>query len=291
MGEQWREIADRVYVRRHNSLDLNIGLIVGDGGCLVIDTRSHLGQARDLIAAIRQVTKDPWTVVNTHAHYDHYFGNQEFRPAAIWGTARAAEVIRDYGHVHLAWVVNAYRERDMHEHLAHTEPVVPDPPERTFDGEVALDIAGRPVVLRYLGRGHTDGDLIVDVTDTDVVFAGDLVEEGAPVGYSDAFPLDWPDTVAALTGLVRGPVVPGHGAVVDGAYVAAQLAEISRTADLAREAHAAGRTVEDTWAALSWLPEEEARLALARAYRQLDGQPAYDPPDVLLAAITAPPAG
>jgi len=37
--EQWREVDDRVYVRRHVSYDLNVGLVVGDGGCLVIDTR------------------------------------------------------------------------------------------------------------------------------------------------------------------------------------------------------------------------------------------------------------
>ena len=47
----------------------------------------------------------------------------------------------------------------------------------------------------------------------------------------DAFPLEWPGTVTALLELVRGPVVPGHGAVVDAAYVAAQrdeLAELGR---------------------------------------------------------------
>ena len=287
MGEQWREIADRVYVRRHRSLDLNIGLVAGDGGCLVIDTRSHLGQARELIAAIREVTADPWTVVNTHAHFDHYFGNQEFRPAPVWGTARAAEIIRAYGQVHRAWTLDIYRKEGLDEDLAYTEQVVPDPPDRTFTGEATLDIGGRPVVLRHLGRGHTDGDLVVDVADTDVVFAGDLVEEGAPVGFGDAFPLDWPDTVAALTGLVRGPVVPGHGDVVDRAYVENQHQDLVRTATLARELYAAGRDVDQAWTELQpWLSEGEARFALGRAYRQLDGLPPYDPPEVMLAEIT-----
>ena len=46
------EVAERVFVRRHEALDLNCGLVVGDGACLVVDTRSDLGEAADLIAAV-----------------------------------------------------------------------------------------------------------------------------------------------------------------------------------------------------------------------------------------------
>ena len=38
----WREIGDNIFVRRHESYDLNIGLIVGTDACLVIDTRESL---------------------------------------------------------------------------------------------------------------------------------------------------------------------------------------------------------------------------------------------------------
>jgi glyoxylase-like metal-dependent hydrolase (beta-lactamase superfamily II) len=58
------------------------------------------------------------------------------------------------------------------------------------------------------------------------VFAGDLVEEGAPPAFEDAFPVDWPTTLGRLHALARGPVVPGHGAVVDAAYVGAQREEL-----------------------------------------------------------------
>ena len=91
-----------------------------------------------------------------------------------------------------------------------------------------LDVGGRAVSLRHLGRGHTGADLVVAVDD--VVFAGDLVEEGAPPAMDDAFPLEWAATLTALLGLVRGPVVPGHGAVVDAAFVAAQRDELARLA-------------------------------------------------------------
>ena len=225
MTAGWREIGDRVFVRRHRELDLNCGLVVGDGGCLVVDTRSHLGEGQALAEAVRAVTGHPWSVVNTHAHHDHCFGNAAFRPAAIWGTRRCAEALAATGEMQRADVVTGLREDgDPTAELVATVPI--DGPDHLVDDATVLDVGGRAVGLRHLGRGHTDGDLVVVVDD--VVFAGDLVEEGAPPAMEDAFPLEWADTLTALLAGVRGPVVPGHGAVVDAAYVAAQRDELAR---------------------------------------------------------------
>ena len=104
-----------------------------------------------------------------------------------------------------------------------------DPPDAPVDDVAYLDVGGREVVLRSLGRGHTDADLVVEVEtagDGTVVFAGDLVEEGAPPAFEDAFPAEWPATLGRLHALARGPVVPGHGAVVDAAFVGAQREEL-----------------------------------------------------------------
>ncbi|SFK99404.1 MBL fold metallo-hydrolase [Geodermatophilus ruber] len=219
------EIADGVFVRRHESLDLNCGLVVGDGACLVVDTRSDLGEAADLAAAVRRVTPHPWTVVNTHAHYDHCFGNAAFRPGVIWAARGCAEELRATGEAQRAARV---AELLAGGHAAAAERVrrAPlDPPDALVDDRAVLDIGGREVTLRFLGRGHTGHDLVVQV-EAGVVFAGDLVEEGAPPAFEDAFPAEWPDTLGRLQALARGPVVPGHGAVVDAAFVGAQRAEL-----------------------------------------------------------------
>ncbi len=100
-----------------------------------------------------------------------------------------------------------------------------DPPDALVDGVAVLDVGGREVVLRHLGRGHTGHDLVVEVEDG-VVFAGDLVEEGAAPAFEDAFPAEWPATLGRLHALARGPVVPGHGAVVDADFVGAQREEL-----------------------------------------------------------------
>ena len=101
-----------------------------------------------------------------------------------------------------------------------------------------LDVGGREVVLRFLGRGHTDHDLVVEVEaagDATVIFAGDLVEQGAPPAFEDAWPAEWPATLGRLHALARGPVVPGHGAVVDAAFVGAQREELLAVLEALRE--------------------------------------------------------
>lgn len=260
MTGEWREVDDGVYVRRHESYDLNAGLVVGDGACLVIDTREHLRAGRELADAVRRITAAPWTVVNTHAHFDHYLGNAAFAPADIWSLDRTRDVIARYGGVH----------RRVHSHLARRAgddataieldetPVVA--PTHAFAAPSArLDVGGRAVTLHHLGRGHTDNDVVITVGRT--VFAGDLVEEGAPPAFEDAFPIEWVATLGALLPLLAGPVVPGHGDVVDAAFVAEQRALLARV-DAAARAGAA---------TVPGLPDDVATVALARARAELVG--------------------
>jgi len=226
----WREIADRVFIRRFAFFDQTIGAILGRECVLVIDTRSTLLQARELLDDLRQVTTLPHVVLNTHAHFDHVLGNAAFRPCEIWGEDGCARFMRDLGLERRAEVAT-----QMPEIAADLLASPVDPPDRTFVREATLDLGDRRVDLRFLGRGHTDHDVVARVPDAGVVFAGDLVEEGAPPSFGDAFPLDWPATLGQLLDAVdEGQVVPGHGEVVDRDFVAGQLGEIAFLAEMAR---------------------------------------------------------
>lgn len=308
MSDTWREIGDRVHVRRHRRFDLNVGVIVGDDRCLVVDTGMSHRQGRDLLAEIRRFTPLPHVVVNTHAHFDHFFGNRVFRPGEVWGHVRCAEIARDYGEVQRRLMLAHVRATaaaavpeghggpggvggpggaggsgPVPDPVAELEEVVVDPPDRTFEEYTVLELGRRTVGLHHLGRGHTDNDVVVTVPDAGVLFAGDLVEEGSPPSFEDAFPLDWPDTLGRLLSLVTGRVVPGHGDVVDREYVRRQAEDITRVAEVARAVHAAGDDVEASWPDTPF-PEEFARTALRRAVRQLRGEPAYDSPEDILAS-------
>ena len=280
------EVADRVFVAVELVVNVNVTLVNGDGRAMLVDTLSHDGQARELLTAIRSVTPAPLIVVNTHHHYDHAFGNavvaagtgggEPPQDAPVWAHEEAAALLRDKGTV----LQRQWYEEILAQDLEFADALglcVIRPPDSIVHDEVSLDVGGRPVTLRHLGRGHTAGDLIVEVPDADLVVAGDLVEEGAPPGFSDAYPMAWPDTLAGLVARL-GPqtkVVPGHGAVVSPEFVRAQHDELSKLSWLIREAHRDGGDPLKV-AARSSLTRfgergvKEARLAVLRGYEELE---------------------
>jgi glyoxylase-like metal-dependent hydrolase (beta-lactamase superfamily II) len=235
--ERWREVGAGVFVRRHRTLDVNAGLVLGDDRCLVVDTRGSDREARDLLAAIREVTTLPFVLVTTHAHFDHCFGNATFAAAQaatdIWGHERCRTDLVERGEEQrramVAWL-RACGETALADDVTD---VVIVPPNRTFTDAVTVDLGGRRVLLHHPGRGHTDHDAVADVPDAGVTFAGDLVEQGAPPSFDDSYPLEWPATLKGLLPRLGGVVVPGHGDVVDPDFVASQLSDIVEVADVA----------------------------------------------------------
>jgi glyoxylase-like metal-dependent hydrolase (beta-lactamase superfamily II) len=261
------EVGPGVYALRYRLFDQQVGLVVGADGALVIDTRTTHRQAHELRDDIRRITPLPVTlVVNTHGHSDHCFGNHVFRPTPIWGHVRCAAMIKRTGALQRAGLRRAIP--DLAEEL---DEVILDAPDRTFDDAATLDLGGRAVELRYLGRGHTDNDIVVLVRDAGVLFAGDLLENGAPPYFGDGYPIDWPATIEALLPLVDGAVVPGHGDVADRAFAASQLDDLLAVATLAREVAAGVAGVEDAVARGPFGPER-SREPIERALAQLRGE-------------------
>jgi len=275
---RWLELADGVYTRRYRELDLTVGLVVGDGGCLVIDTRGDAEQGAELAAAVREVTAAPWQVAITHAHFDHCFGTAAFDTAAVDTTALDTAAVDTtavdtdgvgrttvWAHRRCAAdlaVTGESQRAHWVEHYAATRPEVARAiaaapirlPDALIDDRATVSVGGREVVLAHPGRGHTGHDLVAWVPDCGVVFAGDLVEQGAPPAFEDAYPLDWPAAVDAVLALGPTVVVPGHGDPVDQGFVRAQRAELAAIADLCR-----GR------GGASPYPPDVTRTALARA--------------------------
>lgn len=263
--QEWTEHGDGVFSRRYRSLDLNIGAVVCADGVVLIDTRADRVQARRLADDVGDISRLPirW-VINTHHHWDHTFGNCEFPEAAIWGHTRCAQALIEHG--------EAMRSRVKElapDHADEFDRVEIVPPAHTFPEEVTVSFGGRTIEMRHLGRGHTDNDIVVRVLDADVVFAGDLIEQGSPPAFGDSFPLEWPDTVGSLLSMVGAVAVPGHGAAVDAAFVAGQQAELADVAERARRRHAEGMTPEQAAAEGGPFPETSLAEAFARAWQQM----------------------
>lgn len=261
------EVGPGVFALRYRFYDQQIGVVVGPAGVTVIDTRSSHCQADEIRRDLRRITSLPvTTVVNTHGHYDHAFGNSVFRPAMVWGHRRCVTMLEQTGELQRTTFMTD--RPDLADDVAEVRI---DPPDQVFDDQVTIDGGGRVLELLYLGRGHTDNDIVIRVPDAAVMFAGDLLENGAPPFFGDGFPMDWPATVEALAGHVEGAVVPGHGDVGDASFVAAQLADLYEIGRLARAVHAGEVELEDAIARAPF-PPPAAREPLERAVAQLRGE-------------------
>jgi glyoxylase-like metal-dependent hydrolase (beta-lactamase superfamily II) len=242
----WVELADRTWVRRYAKYDVNVGLVIGSEGALVIDTRGTPAEGEELLADIRELTDAPvrW-VVNTHAHFDHVFGNPAFKDATSYAQENTAAAV------------------------AETVAI-----DNSFAVAKVIELGDRRVEVLHLGNGHTDGDVVVVVPDADVFFAGDLIEESAPPSYGeDSYPLEWADTVDRLIGLLSATakVVPGHGAVVDAEFVRDQNGDIGTVANTISGLHHNGTSLEDALAHTDDWPWPQAHLeqAVRRGYAAL----------------------
>jgi glyoxylase-like metal-dependent hydrolase (beta-lactamase superfamily II) len=273
-------VAAGIFRRRYQPHDVSVCVVRGADGLLVCDTRSSHRQADEIRADLTELGRQPvrW-VVNTHAHFDHSFGNARFGPGSDLGAPI-------YAHERVPAHLDAY-ERPMLAELiaAGEEPVdewreiVITPPTVLVGDQMTLDLGGTAAELLHLGRGHTDNDLLVHLPASGVWLVGDLVEESGPPAYGpDSFPLDWPATITRLqAALVEGDVlVPGHGAAVGAAFLAAQHEQIAAVAALITELHAAGVPADRALAEGGgrWpFPASRMAEAARTGYAQLSGLP------------------
>ena len=212
-------VADRVFVAVAEPAGVNIGLVVGTTGALVIDTGSSPEQGRAILDAARAVAGavEITHVVVTHRHWDHLYGLAAF------------EGVASYGHVGLADDVDADPGRDvtLAEHGLSREGLVL--PTTTFTLAAAISLGDCHAELVHFGKGHTASDVVVIVPERAVVFAGDLLEESAhPSVGPDSHLKTWPATLDGTLGTLRpdSVIIPGHGKAIDRMAAFMQRAEL-----------------------------------------------------------------
>jgi glyoxylase-like metal-dependent hydrolase (beta-lactamase superfamily II) len=271
------EVADRVWVARYDWFDVNVGVVGGSDGLLVVDTNASAAAARTVLDDLRRLSAAPLVAaVNTHVHFDHTFGNGVFASegAEIVAHEDAAAAMAAHAATIRSQAEAEADEDERYAELVATEAVVPG---RTFSSALTIDLGDRVVELVHPGRGHTSGDVVVRVPDADAMLAGDLVEEsavrsGVPGFGDDSFPMEWPTSLDLVLNLI-GPdtvVVPGHGAPVGRDFVQDQRSSIGVVAETIRDLAGRGVPLDQALEAAEWpYPREELASAVRRGYEHL----------------------
>ena len=251
------EVAPRVWVAHYDWMHVNITLIGGQSGLVMVDTHGSEAMARIVADDVRRLAAGPLVaLVNTHEHWDHTFGNvvllEEFGSMPIHATEWAAEHTE-----------SAAQEAWDHFRRTPDAPHAPDvlattrvrPADQVFSSAQVLDLGDRQVELIHPGRGHTAGDLVVNVPDARALIAGDLVEESDPPYYGEeSWPFEWPQSLDLVLGLLApdAVVVPGHGKVVDKDFVQDQRSDLGVIAETIRDLASRGVPVAEAVDGADW---------------------------------------
>ncbi|MHA5055109.1 MBL fold metallo-hydrolase [Streptomyces sp. SD15] len=229
----WQELAPRVGRRRLPVWDCTAGLVVGEGAALMIDAGSSLGEGARLRAEALRLLGPGRRVTHlalTHPHFDHVFGAAAFAGVQVFGAVGLDAVL---AHEREELCADAVRN-GLDPRAADEAADVLVHPQHSVSGEWTLDLGGGvQVLLANVGPGHTAHDLVVLVAapgSPEIVFCGDLVEEsGEPQAGPDAVPTHWPAALDRLLDLggEDAVYVPGHGTVVNAAFVREQRAALA----------------------------------------------------------------
>jgi len=194
----------------------NAGFVVTPDGVVVFDALGTPSLGWALLQAVRATTAAPVRyIVASHYHADHIYGLEAFKdhsPALIVAQERASEYTENEETAdEKAEQRLAQRREALFPWVDRTTRVVP--PDITFHDRATLTVGDRRFVLLYAGPAHSASDLMMIVEPDQVLFAGDIVQNGRIpfMNSDDVDTVRWLSSLDAVAALKPSFIVPGHG--------------------------------------------------------------------------------
>jgi len=192
----------------------NIAVLTGRDGKLLIDA-GFAGARPKIAEALASISPDPIKhLVNTHWHFDHTDGNE-------WLHSAGAVIL---AHTNTRKHLSATTRVDGWNFTFPPAPAGAIPSD-VFDDERILELNGTTIALKHYAPAHTDSDISVHFTDTDILHVADTFWNGY-------YPFIDYSTGGSIDGLIRSTdanlarvtnstiVIPGHGAIGDKSQLA-----------------------------------------------------------------------
>ncbi len=208
-------LADGVYALTAEG-DPNVGAVEGEDFVVAIESRATPSASRDWLDILRTQTDKPIRyLILTHYHAVRVLGASAFDAGDIIMSDASRDLVAERGEQD--WK----SEFGRMPRLAKNAEEVPGLtwPTITFAREYDIDLGGNrgKLELRFLGRGHTGGDIAVWHDKTRTLYAGDLVESKAALYTGDAYHFDWAGKTLDNVKAYRSEnLIGGRGAVSRG---------------------------------------------------------------------------
>ena len=187
----------------------NIGVSAGEDGVYIID--DQFAELTDKIkAAISEISDKPIKfVINTHWHFDHTGGNENFgkTDSTIIAHDNVYKRMKGGGYVQAA-------DQNFEPAPKDALPVI------TFNDTLTLHLNNEEARVFHVKNAHTDGDGVIWFEKSNVIHMGDTF-------FNGVYPFIDHDSDGSLNGIIAAAdmvlnmiddgtqVIPGHGPVTD----------------------------------------------------------------------------
>jgi glyoxylase-like metal-dependent hydrolase (beta-lactamase superfamily II) len=248
------KVSPHVFVIPDDSVPMvpNVGLIVGSRATLVVDTGLGARNAQTVLAEVAKVSSNTdLYLVTTHVHPEHDLGAGAFPASTKLIRSRAqvdeiaasglelAKRFAGISPLHAELLQGAeFRKADI-----------------VFDQEHALDLGGVRVRILAMGFNHTRGDTATFIEPDAVLFSGDVSMRAAPAVATGSTFATWIASQDRFEALKPARVVPSHGPMGEVSMIATNKRFLTTVQTRASELKKAGKTADETVAALQ--PEFE----------------------------------
>lgn len=219
---------------------------------VIIDTMATPELSAEIVALLHPWLEErPLLVVNTHADYDHCWGNATF--ATPDGTAPAPIIAHEQARERLrsaetqAYLAERQQQDARFAQVRLVEPTI------TFSERLRID-GGDLTLELFPTPGHTEDHISIWIPELRLLLAGDAAEHPFPsVEQAKALPT-LRASLERMAALHPAQVIPCHGGTTDAGLLARNLAyfaEVERLATLALEE----KRVPADWREREDLPE------------------------------------
>jgi glyoxylase-like metal-dependent hydrolase (beta-lactamase superfamily II) len=239
--------------------------IVSNDGVLMFDSNGTPFASAQVLEQLRSLTSAPVRyVVNSHWHWDHWYGTETYKRAFPDVRVVAHEKTRAM----MLGPAIAFNRPGVDEQLpgyiamlekrAQRDPAVKPlleedrffleqkrqahlvVPELTYASEMDIHLGDRDVRLLHEDRAVTPGDTFIYLPKERIVITGDLLVN--PVSFAlSCYPTGWLRTLETIDALDAGVLVPGHGEPLhDKALLHAHIAVMRELLRAGKDAKARG---------------------------------------------------